>query len=140
METARVSPTTATQYELTSEPAWSPDGRKIAYVGMGDDGNTDVYVVGADGRGQRRLTRYVGVDGNPAWSPDGRKIAFTRRARECCVGKTHIYVMNADGSRQRRLTQGHVHFSVAWSPVLRKMLFEREIGSASCRVRVLLPV
>ena len=38
-------------------PAWSPDGRKIAYVGMADDGNTDVYVVGADGRGQQRLTR-----------------------------------------------------------------------------------
>ena len=77
VETARVSPTTATQYELSSEPAWSPDGRKIAYVGMADDGNTDVYV-GADGLGQQRLTRHPKVDGNPAWSPDGRKIAFTR--------------------------------------------------------------
>ena len=108
-----------------SDPAWSPDGRKIAFVGMGDDGNTDVYVVGADGLGQQRLTRHPGVDGNPAWSPDGRKIAFTRGAREWCAGKTHIYVMNADGSRQRRLARGHVHFSVAWSPDGRKMLFER---------------
>ena len=126
METARVSPTTATQYELSSEPAWSPDGRKIAFVGMADDGNTDVYVVGADGLGQQRLTRHPKVDGNPAWSPDGRKIAFTRGDREWSPGqKTHIYVMNADGSRQRRLTHGDVHFSVAWSPDGQKMLFER---------------
>ena len=81
------SPATATQYELGSDPAWSPDGRKIAFVGMGDDGNTDVYVVGADGLGQQRLTRHPGVDGNPAWSPDGRKIAFTRRDREWSPGK-----------------------------------------------------
>ena len=122
----RFSPTTATPYELYSGPAWSPDGRKIAFVGMGDDGNTDVYVVGADGLGQQRLTRHPKVDGNPAWSPDGRKIAFTRGDREWSPGqKTHIYVMNADGSRQRRLTHGHVHFSVAWSPDGQKMLFER---------------
>ena len=106
-------------------PAWSPDGRTIAFVGMDDDGNTDVYVVGADGLGQQRLTRHPGVDGNPAWSPDGRKIAFTRRVGDVLTGKTHIYVMNADGSGQRRLTRGHVHFSVAWSPDGQKMLFER---------------
>ena len=125
LETARPSSPAAVQYELGWRPAWSPDGRTIAFVGMGDDGNVDVYVVGADGLGQQRLTRHPGVDGNPAWSPDGRKIAFTRRAREWGAGKTHIYVMNADGSGQRRLTHGHVHFSVAWSPDGRKMLFER---------------
>ena len=128
LETARLSSPAAAPYELGSggvPPAWSPDGRKIAFLGMGDDGNVDVYVVGADGLGQQRLTRHPGVDGNPAWSPDGRKIAFTRRAREWGAGKTYIYVMNADGSGQRRLSHGHVHFSVAWSPDGRKMLFER---------------
>jgi TolB protein len=128
VEAARVSPTTETQYELKSDPAWSPDGRKIAYVGMADDGNVDVYVVGADGLGQQRLTRHPKVDGNPAWSPDGRKIAFTRRVGELenvVTVKTHIYVLNADGSRQRRLALGHVHFSVVWSPDGQKMLFER---------------
>ena len=53
---------------------------------MGDDGNTDVYIVGADGLGEQRLTRHPGVDGNPAWSPDGRKIAFTRGAGEWGAG------------------------------------------------------
>ena len=123
LEIARPSPASIS-YELGSTPAWSPDGRKIAFVGMGDDGNTDVYIVGADGLGQQRLTRHPGVDGGPAWSPDGRTIAFTRGAG-WGAGKTHIYVMNADGSRQRRLARGHVHFSVAWSPDGQKMLFER---------------
>jgi Tol biopolymer transport system component len=109
--------------EFASHPAWSPDGRSIAFVGKDDDGNVDVHIVQVDGRGRQRLTSDPAVDGRPAWSPDGWKIAFTRRGpRETF----QIYVMNADGSGQRRLTRnGWVHFSVAWSPDGQKMLFER---------------
>jgi TolB protein len=77
--------------------AWSPDGRKIVFtVGDWMSGDTEIYVMNADGSGQRNLTRHPGPDDYAAWSPDGRKIAFVRN-RE-------IYVMNADGSGQRRLT------------------------------------
>ena len=110
---------------LASRPAWSPDGRRIAYAGVRDDGNLDIYVVRVDGRGRRRLTRppFSADDGNPVWSPDGRKLAFTRQEG---FYEFDIYVMNADGSGQRRLTRnGWLHFSVAWSPDGRKMLFER---------------
>jgi TolB protein len=112
------------QYELgASVPAWSPDGRSIAFAGTGDDDNVDVYIVRADGHGKRRLTRHPAAEGNPAWSPDGRQIAFTRGGPGF---QTHIYVMNADGTSPRRLTRhGHIHFSVVWSPDGRKMLFER---------------
>ena len=108
---------------LASRPAWSPDGQRIAYVGVRDDGNLDIYVVRVDRRGRRRLTRVPAADGCPVWSPDGRKIAFTRQEG---FYEFDIYVMNADGSGQRRLTRnGWLHFSVAWSPDGRKMLFER---------------
>ncbi|HSF60232.1 MAG TPA: hypothetical protein VLA69_00910, partial [Gaiellaceae bacterium] len=141
VETARVLPTTATTYEIGSSPAWSPDGRKIAFVGMDDDGNTDVYVVRADGRGQQRLTRHPKVDGNPAWSPDGQKIAFTRGDREWSPGqKAYIYVMNADGSGQRNLTREwglkglkgppppDADEPTFWSPDWRRIAFLRERG------------
>lgn len=70
-------------------PAWSPDGRSIAFVSKreGEDPdrhlNTDVYVIEArPGAAPRRLTRFDGADldpyweSRPAWSPDGRRIAY----------------------------------------------------------------
>lgn len=123
LETAQYGPTYPYELHELGGIAWSPNGRSIAFVGMSEDRNVDVYVVRTDGRGRQRLTRDPRVDGNPAWAPDGRKIAFTRRgARETF----QIYVMNADGSRKRRLTRnGYIHFSVVWSPDGQKMLFER---------------
>jgi Tol biopolymer transport system component len=52
-------------------PAWSPDGRRLAFVAGGD-----VYVVGSNGSGRRRLTRTAAREGRPTWSPDGRWLAF----------------------------------------------------------------
>ncbi len=57
-------------------PSWSPDGEQLVFVGF-DGGQSDLFVVGRDGSGLRRLTndRYAARD--PQWSPDGRRIAFT---------------------------------------------------------------
>jgi TolB protein len=98
---------------LTQAPRWSPDGRKLLFVSR-RDGNAEVYVVDADGSGQRKLTRNPADDRDPAWSPDGRKIAFIS-TRD---GERAIYVMNADGTRQRSVTRGihRIGAGFAWSP------------------------
>jgi Tol biopolymer transport system component len=84
-----------------AEPAWSPDGRKIAFRST-QNGNRDIYVMNADGSGKRNLTRNPARDGSPSWSPDGRRIAFLSDRD----GRLEAHVMNADGSGQRSLTQG----------------------------------
>lgn len=58
-------------------PAWSPDGRRIAYVVSSDD-RDDLFVARADGTEARNLTDDAASDRAPAWSPDGRRIAFAR--------------------------------------------------------------
>jgi Tol biopolymer transport system component len=84
-----------------AEPAWSPDGRKIAFRST-RNGNRDIYVMNADGSGKRNLTRNAAWDSRPSWSPDGRKIAFVSNRD----GRLEAHVMNADGSGQQSLTQG----------------------------------
>jgi Tol biopolymer transport system component len=80
-------------------PAWSPDGKTIAFASGRDSGDRDfeLYVMDADGSHQRRLTRSRrNEERRSAWSPDGRKILFESGAE--------IYVMNANGTGIRRLT------------------------------------
>lgn len=83
----------------TSYPNWSPDGRRLVYQ-SNRTGNSEIYVMNADGTGAVRLTDNSAVDENPSWSPDGRRIAF-RSYRD---GNAEIYSMNVDGSDQRNLT------------------------------------
>ncbi len=72
------------------DPAWSPDGQKIAFMSA-RDGNLEIYVMDADGTNQTRLTKDATGDTFPAWSPDGQKIAFTANRD----GNSEIYVMDA---------------------------------------------
>jgi len=103
-----------------SDPVWSPDGRKIAFVRL----NTrhGVYVINADGSAVRNLTPKPrgAAYSAPTWSPDGRKIAFSSERD----GNSEIYLMNADGSGQRNLTSDLAYDDdPAWSPDGRKITF-----------------
>ena len=60
----------------TPGPAWSPDGRRIAFERDGDHPSAEIYVMNANGTHQHRLTGNPSVNGPPAWSPDGQRIAF----------------------------------------------------------------
>ena len=89
-----------------ASPAWSPDGRKIAF-----DRGRGIFVMNADGSGQRRLTKF---GRQAAWSPDGRMIAF----RSWGADNVEIFVMNADGSGIRNLTRtpNADEMNFAWAP------------------------
>ena len=68
---------------VNREPAWSPDGSKIAFSSLHDSpGIYDIYVMNVDGSGGTYLTNNRGVNREPAWSPDGSKIAFFLPSRQ----------------------------------------------------------
>jgi WD40 repeat protein len=103
---------TADNTDRDTTPNWSPDGTKLLFRAR-MEGNSDVWVMDADGSNKVRLTDAPGFDGDPRWSPDGSQILFTTDR----TGDYEIFVMNADGSNQRNLTNHPADDEYpSWSP------------------------
>jgi TolB protein len=108
-----------------ADPAWSPDGRLIAFTRTTYLPDlvvrSAIYTIEPTGEGERLL---VDAGAEPAWSPDGRLVAFTstrdRNGETCfqeCSVNGEIYVMRSDGTDLRRLTSDSADdHSPTWSP------------------------
>lgn len=134
---ARVRP------RLFDRPTWSPDGKAIAFTvdrskpyGRGGFTRTDIYVVGRDGSGLRRLTR-DGRSLSPVWSPDGRTLIYARRSemedpssvKEYRQMSVTLWTMSAEGEQQRPVFEpadGRLESPAGWSPDGSRFLFTRE--------------
>ena len=113
-----------TEDPTDSEPAFSADGRTIAFVRGGD-----LYSIRPDGSGQRRLTSGGALDSTPLVSPDGRRVVFERRA---AVGApADLYSVRALGGGVFALTSGTDDDHQAdFSPDGRTIVFVRGSGTA----------
>ena len=110
-----------------TEPAWSPDGSRIAFSSK-REGSFDIYEMSAAGTGTRRLTATGADDGHPSWSPGGERIVFSRGA------PADLYLMNADGSGVRPLVVDPADDTQpTWSPDGRWIAFTRKAAGTSIR-------
>jgi Tol biopolymer transport system component len=106
-------------------PVWSPDGTRIAYCHSGlrspDGANYTVWVMNADGSGQRKLTAGAARGYDPAWSPDGTRVAFHGGANKDQSG---ISVVDSGGGGVKHVTDVESDAGTNWAPSA-KILFIR---------------
>ena len=121
--------TTAKGYD--AEGSYSPDGQWIVFTSMRDAYNrplndkekkqletdpswfAEIYIMKADGTGQRRLTNAPGYDGGPFFTQDGKQIVWRRFDESGLIAD--VWMMNPDGTNQRQITD---FGSMSWAPYM----------------------
>jgi TolB protein len=107
---------------LEVEPAFSPDGGKIAFA-SGRFGNPHIFVRDIPTSKDTRITFAGWYNSSPSWRPDGKKLAFAGYDRE--IDRYDVFIVNPDGRQMERLTfdQGD-NEKPSWSPDGRFILFQ----------------
>jgi len=98
--------------ESLLSPAWSPDGRKIAYVSF-ESGNSNIYIQDITTGARQLVSSHKGINGAPAFSPDGSKLALSLSF----VGNPEIYVLDLASRQETRLTTNlAIDTEPKWAP------------------------
>ncbi len=106
-------------------PAWSADGRNIAFTTFSEKGRTSIKIANRITGQITSLPSYKGINSGAAFSPDGKSLAFVNSQ----TGNADIYVMNLETKKVKQLTS---HWAIdtepSWSPDGKKLLFTSERG------------
>ncbi len=112
--------------EPIMSPAWSPDGRRIAYVSF-ENKRAAIYVQDLASGRRDLVASHPGINGSPAFSPDGSRLAMTLSKD----GNPEIYALNLLSRELVRLTD---HFGIdteaAWSPDGQEIIFTSDRGGS----------
>lgn len=118
--------------ETDASPAWSPDGREIAFERELSDIETQIFVASVDGVSVRQVTDVATEPEqlharHPAWSPDGRRLAFSiEYPQYSTVYRSGIYVIGVDGTGMREIVPPDAFYvAPSWWPDGENILFLR---------------
>jgi hypothetical protein len=102
---------------MIASPSWNPEGNRIAFSGMNEAGESDLYVVDLETLDLLRLTRDLYDDRDPAWSPDGTRLAFVSdRGPGGERGREQLFLYDFELEDIRYLTQDSSSYaSPSWS-------------------------
>ena len=93
-------------------PAWSPDGRSLAYVSFENE-RSEIFVQDLTSGNRSKISSAPGINSAPAWSPDGSFLALTLSSG----GNPDIFIMEVNSRKLRKLTNHHgIDTEPAWSP------------------------
>ncbi|HFC54318.1 MAG TPA: Tol-Pal system beta propeller repeat protein TolB [Gammaproteobacteria bacterium] len=113
-------------------PAWSPDGKKLAYVSF-ETGRSAIYVQNVETAQRTRIAGFKGINSAPAWSPDGRRLAFTSSRS----GNADIYLLDLASRKLTRVTTSRaIDTEAAWSPDGGSIVFTSDRGGSPQIYRV----
>lgn len=115
-----------TSPEPIMSPAWSHDGKKLAYVSF-ENRRAQIFI-STLATGERRLvSSFPGINGAPAWSPDGTKLALVLSKS----GNPNIYILDLNGNRLQSITNDRaINTEPSWAPDGQSLVFTSDRGGS----------
>lgn len=116
----------ASSKEPLMSPAWSPDRKKLAFVGY-EHGRSAIYIDTLATGHLQKFTGEPGINGAPDWSPDGKQLAVTLSYGH----NPDIYIINVASGQKRRLTHSRaIDTEASWSPDGKTIAFTSDRGGS----------
>lgn len=121
-------------HEPIMSPAWSPDGKRLAYVSF-EKKRSQIYVADIASGSRKVISEADGINGAPSWSPDGNQLAVVLSKG----ANTKIFSLNLATGEKRQLTEGNsIDTEPVWSPDGSSIYFTSDRGGSPQIYRLML--